>query len=208
MKKIVLVGGGGHCKSVIDTILSSDEFDIVGITDPLSKGSILNINIIGDDSILKKVYSDGVDYAFITLGSIGNPQIRIKLYKMLKKIGFKIPNIIDKTAILASKCTLGEGVFIGKRAVINSDVKIGNNSIVNTGVIVEHDCVIEDFAHIAPGAVLSGGVYIGENSHVGSNSVVIQGIKIGSNTLIGAGTVIVKSIEDNLKVYGNPGRVR
>jgi len=33
MKKIILIGGGGHCKVVIDTILSTNEFEIIGILD-------------------------------------------------------------------------------------------------------------------------------------------------------------------------------
>ena len=33
MKKIVLIGGGGHCKSVIDVIEQEGQFTIVGIVD-------------------------------------------------------------------------------------------------------------------------------------------------------------------------------
>ncbi|WP_346891504.1 hypothetical protein [Clostridium sp. UBA3887] len=70
MKKIVLVGGGGHCKSVIDSIRSKNEFEIVGITDPVDKGEILNVKILGTDYILQDMHNQGVEYAFITVGSI------------------------------------------------------------------------------------------------------------------------------------------
>ena len=33
MKEIILIGGGGHCKSVIDVIESEGQFEIVGIVD-------------------------------------------------------------------------------------------------------------------------------------------------------------------------------
>ncbi len=208
MKKIVLIGGGGHCKSVIDAIESMGEFEIVGITDPLDKGTILNIDILGGDDLLQSIFDSGVRYAFVTLGSVGDPTHRIKLHNMLKSLGFSIPIIIDNTAILSSYTNIGEGTFIGKGVIINSDATIGIQTIINSGSIIEHDCTIGDYVHIAPGCAISGSVNIGFNSHIGTGSKIIEGISIGNNTLIGAGTVVVNSFGDGLKIYGNPGRIK
>lgn len=208
MKKIVLVGGGGHCKSVIDSIVKNNEYEIVGITDPLDKGSVLNINLLGDDDLLPGIYASGVEYAFVTLGSVGNTRVRRKLHEFLKGIGYKIPVICDSSAIVSPFTEIGEGTFIGKGAIVNVHSKIGCESIINSGVILEHDCTIGDFVHLAPGTVLSGGVTVGDDSHIGTASKVIEGISIGKNVMVGAGTVIVKNFEDNVKVFGNPGRIR
>lgn len=208
MKKIVLVGGGGHCKSVIDSILRNNEYEIVGVTDPLDKGSVLNISILGDDDLLPEIYASGVKYAFVTLGSVGNTRVRRKLHELLKKIGYKIPAVIDKTAIVSPFAEIGEGTFVGKGAIVNVDSTIGCESIINTGVIVDHDCKIGDFVHLAPGTVLSGSTSVGDDSHIGTGSKIIEGITIGKNVMVGAGTVIVRDFEDNVKVFGNPGRIR
>lgn len=208
MEKIILIGGGGHCKSVIDTIRSSIKYEIIGIVDLKEKvGTFIgDIKIIGTDEDLEVFYKKGIRNAFITVGSIGNPALRIKLYNMARKIGFKFPIIIDKTAIVSKNTIIEEGTFIGKGAIVNTNSKIGKNSIINSGSIIEHDCIIGDFVHIAPGSVLSGGVIIGENTHIGTNSTIIQNIKIGQNTIIGAGSVVVKDVKSNVKCYGNPCR--
>ncbi|MFZ5969486.1 MAG: acetyltransferase [Bacillota bacterium] len=208
MKDVLLIGGGGHCKSVIDTIEEGDQFNIVGIVDLREKVGtyVKNIEVIGVDDDLAFYYKEGIKNGFITLGSLGDPTFRIELYKRMKEIGFNFPIIIDKTAVISSSAILGEGTFVGKRVVINTDAYIGKNCIINTGAVIEHDCRIEDFVHIAPGTVLSGGVHIHENSHIGTNSTIIQNIKIGSNTIIGAGSVVVKDIRKNSKALGNPCR--
>ena len=51
-KKLVLIGGGGHCKACINVIEDTDGYDIVGILDTEDKvgQTILNYSIIGTDN--------------------------------------------------------------------------------------------------------------------------------------------------------------
>ena len=205
-KKLLLIGGGGHCRSVLDCVLSSNEYDEIGIIDN-SDCSCLGIQVIGKDEDIPRLIESGWNNVFITVGSVGNTSIRRKLYKMLNDQEIKIPVIADPTAVIAKGTVIGRGTFIGKRAVINTNSNIGECAIINTGAIIEHDCIIGDFTHISPGTVICGGVKIGSDSHVGAGSVVRQLITIGNCSLIGAGSVVVKDIEDNKKAYGNPCRV-
>lgn len=206
MEDLLLIGGGGHCKSVLDTITSSDKFNVIGIIDIKEKvGSYVDkIKVIGTDDDLEKFFEEGIKSAFITIGNVNVSFARQNIFLKLKKIGFKFPEIIDADAIISTNCTIGEGTYVGKRVIVNSHATIGENCIINSGAIIEHDCIIGDFAHIAPGAVLSGGVKVGNNSLLGTNSTVIQGVNIGENTLIGAGSVVIKNINDNCVAYGNP----
>ncbi len=205
-KKILLIGGGGHCHSVLDSVLSIDEYEKVGIIDSIA-GSYLNIPVIGIDEDIPRLFNEGWTDAFITVGSVGNTSIRRRLYKMVKEIGLNIPTIVDPTAIIGNGVTIGEGSFIGKKTVVNAGSSIGNCAIVNTGSILEHDCNIGDFSHISPGTVLCGQVAVGDDSHVGAGSIVRQLIKIGECSLIGAGSVVVKDVPCNSKAYGNPCKV-
>lgn len=208
MKDIILIGGGGHCKSVIDTIRKGQLFNIIGILDMREKvgEKVRGIKIIGIDDELSSYYHAGIENGFVTLGSIGNCQKRSTIYRKLKELGMAVPVIMDKSAIISTDVVIGEGTFVGKRAVINTDVVIGSNCIINTGAVIEHDCNLGDFVHIAPGSVLSGGVTIGSNTHVGTHSTIIQHIRVGENTIIGAGSVVVKDIGSDKKAYGNPCR--
>ncbi|MBE6087268.1 MAG: acetyltransferase [Clostridium beijerinckii] len=209
MEPIILIGGGGHCKSVIDTIISSNLYEIIGVIDIEEKigQNILNdIEIIDCDENLYKYKLKNIKKAFVTIGSVGNPKIRIELYEKARTIGFEFPSIVDKTAIISQDAYIGEGTFIGKGVIVNAGATINDNCIINTGSIIEHDCYIDKFSHISPNATLCGGVKIGRNTHIGANSTIIQYRNIGGNVIIGAGSVVTKDIEDNVTAYGNPCR--
>jgi sugar O-acyltransferase (sialic acid O-acetyltransferase NeuD family) len=208
MRDIILVGGGGHCKSVVDTIKCMNDYNIIGILDIKEKvGTKVNdVEIIGTDDDIEYYYKQGIKYSFITLGSIGNTNPRQNLYERLLKVGYNFPAIVDKTSLISSNAMIGDGAFIGKGTIINSDVIIGENCIINSGAIIEHDCCIGKFSHIAPGSTISGNVMIGDHTHIGANSTIIQNINIGKFCIIGAGSVVVSNINDNMKAYGNPCR--
>lgn len=191
-RQIILIGGGGHARVVIDAIQCGKKFKICGIVDPaLRKGdTVLGIPVIGDDSILPKIFKEGVKYAFIAVGSIGNCSVRKKIYDNLKKIGFQLPFIVHPKVVIAKDVELGEGTFVAAGVVINPGAKIGKNVIVNTRSSIDHDCSIGDSVHIAPGVTLSGGVIVKDETHIGTGASVIQYISIGKRNMIPAGYVV------------------
>lgn len=207
-KRILLIGGGGHCKSVLDSLLELNEYTEIGIVDKkenLGK-SVMGVPVVGCDDNLPALFRAGYRYAFVTVGSIGNPTLRIKLFNLLSEIGYEIPVIIDGSAKVSKHAKIEQGVFIGKQSIVNAGALIQKGAILNSGSIVEHDCQISAFSHIAPGAVLGGEVVVGEHSHVGSNATVKQQIHIGSNSIIGMGSVVLQNIDSNTMAYGNPCR--
>ena len=208
-RKILLVGGGGHCRSVADCILSADPAAVLGIVERrgATAQTVGNIPVVGCDDDLPRLLAAGWAEAAVTLGSVGDPSRRQALFGHLKELGFHLPVIADPSAVIGSDTEIGEGVFVGKRAVINTGTRIGACAIVNTGAIVEHDCSVGAFAHISPGAVLCGEVAVGAGAHIGAGSVVRQQLQIGANTLIGAGSVVVADLPANCTAYGTPCKV-
>lgn len=206
--KIILVGGGGHCKVVTSILQEIDSFDIYGISDLKSKlnNKILGVKINTTDEQLRDVFMKGVANAFITIGKIDNSATRHKLYNKVKNIGFKIPIIMSKHAMISQNVQIGDGTVIMPGAIINTGVKIGSNCIINSGVIIDHDCTIENDVHIAPGVTVSGDTFIGSNSFIGTGSNIIHGIIIGENVIVGAGSVVIKNISNNSKAYGIPAK--
>lgn len=207
-KKLLLIGGGGHCKVILDSLLLDNQYAEVGIIDlPDNIGKyILNIPILGSDDDLEMLYQEGYHYAFLTIGSIGNPEKRIKLYKALEQIGFIIPNIIDPTAIVSNYSQLDHGIYIGKQTIVNPGTIIGKGAIINTSSVIEHDCTIDEFVHISPGTILCGEVSIGRNTHIGAGCMIRQQIKIGRDCIIGMGSVVLQNMKDTIMAYGNPCR--
>lgn len=205
-RKLLLIGGGGHCRSVLDSAISSGIFDEIGIVD-FTEGSILGIPVVGNDNDIPALMKAGWNCAAIAVGSVGDTQLRRQLYEKLHGFGLKTVSIIDPTAMIARGVFIQDGCFVGKKAVINTQSVIGECAIINTGAIIEHDCKIGAFSHISSGAVLCGQVTVGDDTHIGAGSTVRQCITIGSGSLIGAGSAVVKDIPDHTKAYGNPCRV-
>lgn len=194
--KLVLIGGGGHCKSVLDAIIRTNGFKDIVITDcEIPAGSkVLGFEVVGDDEMLPVLFEKGFRYAFITIGSIISTDKRRIAYQRASEIGFDFPTIVDPSAVIASSAQIGSGVYIGKNAVVNSEALIEDMAIINTGAIIEHDCQIGKFAHIAVGATVCGGAKIGNDVFIGANATIIQGLTIGKNCIIGAGRVILDDV--------------
>lgn len=203
MKDIILLGIGGHAHSVVDSIEQTGEYNIIGFldTEEMQGEHFRDYRVLGTDDELEKYYTNGVKNAFVTIGFMGHGDVRNKLYSQLKGIGYRLPNIIDSTAVVAADVGFEDGIFVGKRAVINANAQIGKMCIINTGAIIEHDCQVGEFSHISVGSVLCGNVKVGRESFVGANATVIQGRYVGDGCIIGAGMTIRRNVEDNHMLY-------
>ena len=203
MKPLILIGGGGHCKSVIEVAESAGN-KILGVLDmPENIGKdILSTKVIGTDDDIP-AYVDKAEFV-ITVGFIKNPAIRIKLYKKVKEAGGKLATIIASTAYVSKYATIGDGTVVMHHAFVNAGAKVGNNVILNTFTNVEHDAVIGDQCHISTGTMVNGDCKVGINCFIGSQSVLANGITIGDDIVVGAGSLVRKSISISGIYSGNP----
>ncbi len=191
MKEIILIGGGGHCKSVIDVIEQEGRFEIAGIVDKpeLLGTNILGYSVIGNDSDLEdltKIYQ----YAIVTVGQIKSPSIRIKLFNLAVEVGFVLPSIISPNAYVSRHSTIGDGVVIMHDALINAGSMIGDNCIINSKALIEHDCQIFKHCHISTNATINGGVIVESGCFVGSGVITKESITIRKNSFSKAGSLV------------------
>lgn len=191
MSEIVLIGGGGHCASVIDVIEHEGSFEIAGVVDKpeLVGGSVLGYPIIGDDSDLDHL-AKKYKFALITVGQVQSPSLRIKLFDLAIRSGFVLPNVVSPSAYVSQYSSLGKGVVVMHGAIINANASIGDNSIINSRALVEHDCLISEHCHISTGAIINGGVVVKSGSFVGSGATTKELIVIDENSFIKAGSVV------------------
>ena len=203
MRPLILIGGGGHCKSVIEAAESAG-YSILGVLDmPEEVGKeILSTKVIGTDDDIPS-YVDKAEFV-ITVGFIKNPAIRIKLYNRVKEAGGKLATIVASTAHVSKYATIGEGTVVMHHAFVNAGAKVGNNVILNTFTNIEHDAVVGDQCHISTGAMINGDCKIGANCFIGSQSVLANGITIGNDIIVGAGSLVRKSINIKGIYSGNP----
>lgn len=203
-RPLILIGGGGHCKSVIE-VAESAGYEIKGILDmpdEVGKEVLPGHKIIGTDDEIPQ-YVEECDF-IITVGFIKNPAIRIKLYNKVKAAGGRLATIIASTAHVSKYAELGKGTVIMHHAFVNAGAKIGDNCIINTFVNIEHDAEVGNQCHISTGTMVNGECKIGENCFIGSQSVCANCIEIASDIIVGAGSVIRKSIRVKGIYAGNP----
>ena len=180
-EKILLIGGGGHCNSVIDVIELENKYFIAGIIDKkeLIGKDVLGYKIIASDDNLEelfKIYKN----AIITVGHIKSNEIRVKLFLKLKKIGFNLPVIISPLSYVSKHSIISEGTVIMHHALVNANAHIGSNCIINTKSLIEHDVIVENNCHISTGAILNGNVRLKEGTFFGSNATSKEYITIAN----------------------------
>jgi len=197
MNKILLIGGGGHCKSIIDVIEQENKFSIAGIIDrkDLIGENVLDYKIIGSDDDLVKL-REKYSYAIVSVGQIKTSIVRSRLFKLLKEIDYKVPTIISPFSYVSKYSFIDEGSVVMHHALINAGSRIGKNCIINTKALIEHDVSIEDNCHISTGATINGGSIIKKNTFFGSHSMARENIIIDNNKIVGAGKNIMNNLLD------------
>ena len=189
---IILIGGGGHCISVIDVIENENKFNILGILDSnINKNNILGYKILGGDNLIPELVNENT-YFLITVGQIKNYSLRKNIAKTLTENNAELATVVSPLAYVSKHSTIEDGTVIMNHAVVNAKSKIGKNCIINTKSNIEHGVSIGDFCHISTCAVVNGDSFIGMGTFVGSNSTISNGLIIKENSIISAGKFIKK----------------
>lgn len=202
MKKLIIIGAGGHGRVVADCAEHLQRYDDIVFLDDCFAERQMNAHwkIIGkvDD------YANYLDADFVV--AFGKNALRNSMIKKLTKCGATITTLIHPSAEISKHCTIENGVVIFANAAVNIGSKIAMGCIINTGAIIDHDCNLGECVHISPGANIAGGVSIGDNSWIGIGSSVIQYIELASNIQVGAGAVVTNAEEPNKLYVGIPAK--
>lgn len=203
MKKVVILGGGGHAKVVIELLRGMGEWGIVGCLDPRASAPVSGAPILGDDRLLPELAREGIRHVCI---AVGDNRVRTRLGSEAARHNFQWVTATGRKSIISSSTTMGAGTVVMEGAVINADAQIGELAVINTGAIVEHDCHIGAGAHVAPGAILTGGVTLGSLAFVGAGATILPGLTVGAEAVIGAGAVVIRDVPSGETHAGVPAR--
>lgn len=190
MQDIVLVGGGGHCRSCIDVIEECNAFRIAGILDVPSKvgQEVCGYPVVAADSETARFAREGCLF-LITVGQVGAGDHRAELFERIRVCGGRFATVVSPRAHVSRRAEVKEGSIIMHDALLNSCVKVGKNCIVNSKVLIEHDAVVAAHCHISTGAILNGGANVEERSFVGSGAIIVEGRTVPRGTFVKAGSV-------------------
>ena len=188
MKPLLLIGCGGHARSLIELIESTADWTIHGLVGlPAELGtSVLGYPVIGCDDDLPAL-RDECSSAVLAIGQLPDSAPRARLAEQLQKFGFTSPVLISPHAVVSRHARLGPGTTVGHGVIVNAGAVVGDHCIINSCALIEHDVQIGHYCHISTGVLMNGGVSVGSGSFVGSGSIIRDGLTLPPLTFISAG---------------------
>ena len=201
MKRLIIVGAGGHGRVIADIAQKRNEYATIAFLDDGDMRESMGIPVIGKTNEIEKYVED-----YDIFVAIGNNSVRERFIERLLSLGAKIPTLIHPNAVVASSVEIGIGTCVMAGAIINPCAKLGKGVILNTCGVVDHDGVVEDYAHVSVGAQLAGMVRLGKKTFLGIGAVVKNNVSVCGNCMIGAGAVVVKNIDEEGTYIGVPAK--
>ena len=199
----VVLGAGGHARSVVDVLERRGERVVAVAGD--AGGHDWHVDAVDTDP-------DALDRAEVgnhhVVVAVGHNPVRVRLVHEVLSRGLTAPPLVATTATVAARSVVGDGCVVLEHAHVGPDARLGLAVVVNTAAVVEHDCRLDDGVHVAPGAAVLGGVTVGPGTFVGSGARVLPGLTVGAGVTIGAGAVVTDHVADGETVVGVPARSR
>jgi len=201
--KVVVYGGGGLSKMIIESVRVLGTYQIVGVIDDnMEKGTdVIGSPVLGGAEVLAELYQNGVRMAVNSVGGIGNYNVRLDVFKELAKEGFICPSIVHPTAHIDPSARLAAGVLVLAQSYVSGNAAIGMGTLINNNVVVSHDCVLGVCTNLSPGAKIAGDVIIEDFTQIGMNATVNIGVKVGKECLIGNGATVKKDVPSGTRIY-------
>lgn len=204
---IVIYGGGGHAKALIDLLRALNVYRIAGVLDDnLSAGAnLMGVPVLGGSEALDGLYAQGVRLAVNAVGGISSLAIRIKVFDRLAAAGFACPALVHPRAFVEPSARLAAGVQVFPHAYIGSEAQAGYGCIINSGAIVSHDCSLGEYSNLSPGAILAGEVQVGAGVLVGMGATINLRVRVGAGARIGNSAVVKEDVPEKGIVRAGTG---
>ena len=187
MTPLLLIGCGGHARSLIELIESTGDWHIYGVVGlPEQVGSyVLGYPVLFCDDDLPALREE-CPAAVLAIGQLPDSGPRERLAEQLSQLRFESPVLISPYAVVSRHAKLGCGTTVGHGAIVNAGAVVGDHCIINTRSLIEHDAQIGDYCHISTGVLVNGGVTLGSGSFIGSGAMIREGLNLPPLTVIGA----------------------
>jgi len=186
MKRLLIVGAGGHGRSVAEAARLEGRFELAGFADDAGFGGRQASGwppLIGSAHSFAQLRAQ----AEVAIVAIGNNRARESLCNSLVEAGFELVTIIHPRAIVSPSAIVGAGSAIMAGAIVGTEAELGIGAIVNCGAIVDHHCRVEDFGHLGVNAAMAGGSVLGRGAWMQAGSALGYGVQVAHGQVLEPG---------------------
>jgi sugar O-acyltransferase (sialic acid O-acetyltransferase NeuD family) len=187
--RLLVVGAGGHGRSVAEAVLMLGDFDLVGFLDDgafASGGDVWGLPVLGPAN----AFADYAALASHAVVAIGNNALRQKMCAQLQAAGFALARVLHPRAIVSPRALLGEGVAVMAGAIVGTEAVLGQGVIVNCGAVVDHHAQVHDFGHLGVNACMAGGSILGALAWMQAGAALGYGVTIPSGVTLAPGEAV------------------
>lgn len=207
-KSVVVIGGGGFGREVLD-VLRDQHRAIHGVVD--DEPTDRKLELLGAQRVpflgsVRQLLNSNPGEVEYLLG-IGDGPIRRTLDAQLTRAGFEAATVVHSSASFGFDVLVGPGTVVCAGARLTTNIRLGRHVHVNLNATVGHDARLGSYVTLNPGAAVSGGVTIGEAALVGAKAFILQGVSVGEDSIVGAAAAAMKNVGARTTVAGVPARL-
>ena len=184
-KRVIVIGAGGHGRSMAEAILLLGRDELVGFVDDRADANakVWSYPILGRKDSLHTLRA----LADTVVVAIGNNAVREKLHARVREAGFELLSVIHPTAFVSPTATLGAGCAVMAGAVVGTEAQLGEGVVVNCGATVDHHCRVDAFGHLGVNACMAGGSVLGHGAWMQAGSALGYGVRVGDGAVLAPG---------------------
>lgn len=183
---LVVVGAGGHGRSVLELVRLSGAHRVVAFLDDQHPPGtdIMGVPVWGASSLLDDLSTRGVAAVHVAIGNNGTRQA---LSERARAAGLTLVTLTHPRAFVSPSAVLGPGSAVMALAAVGTEAVLGDGAIVNMGAVVDHHAQVGAYAHLGANATMAGGTRIGARAWLQAGSALGYHVHLPDGTVLGPG---------------------
>jgi len=188
-KRVIVIGAGGHGRSVAEAIVLLGRDKLVGFVDDGADANVKvwTYHVVGTTDSVNN-WSGLVDAVVV---AIGNNAVRETLHYHVLGAGLALLSVVHPAAFVSPTAALGAGCVVMAGAVVGTEALLGEGVIVNCGATVDHHCIVDDFGHLGVNACMAGGSVLGRGAWMQAGSALGYGAMLENRATLSPGQALV-----------------
>jgi sugar O-acyltransferase (sialic acid O-acetyltransferase NeuD family) len=184
-RDLIIVGCGGHGRSVAEAVEMADAYQLVGFVDDSwsQQQAVWQFPVLGALADLESLRQR----ASVAIVAIGNNGLRQSLTDRLVASGFELATVVHPMSRVSPRAVIGPGSALMAGCIVGTEALLGRGVIVNSGAVIDHHCQVGDFGHLGVGASMAGGSVLGPGAWMQAGTALGYGVNVPAGEILAPG---------------------